>query len=211
MGKIWCFGDSFTDKYILSNNKEYTNWKGYTPKTYHEVLSDTLNLNTNIIAEGGIDNYTIFSNVCKNINSMDDSIIIIGWTDIHRFRLYDSTFKTFKPVSPHFGHRRQKGFPYINGISDSTIEEIFINRDNPEWKDEINDWVLLINKALPNSTIIHWTWSTNIKRETITEETNGVIKDFHYSESGHLDLANCILNEIPNGSNRNPFLNTSII
>lgn len=211
MGKIWCFGDSFTDKYIISNNKQYTNWKGYIPKTYHEVLSDTLNLPTNIIAEGGIDNYTIFSNVCKNINLLDDSIVIIGWTEIHRFRLYDDVYKKFKSVSPYFGHRRKKGLPYINGISDSTIEEIFINRDNQEWKDEINDWVLLINKALPNSIVIHWTWSTDDERESITKETNGVVEDLHYSEKGHLDLANWILQQIPKGSNRNPFLNTSII
>ena len=104
---------------------------------------------------------------------MDDSLIIIGWTDIHRFRLYDTTFQTFKPVSPTFGVRRKKGLPYINGISDTTIEEIFINRDNYNWKGEVNDWCNLINKALPNSLIIHWTWSDDIKRQSITEETGG--------------------------------------
>ena len=32
--------------------------------------------------------------------------------------------------------------------------------------------------------------------QTISEETNGVIDDLHYSENGHIDLANDILNEI---------------
>lgn len=205
MKGLYIFGDSFSDKYIISNNTNYVNWKGYTPKTFHQIVSETLQLNSNIIAKGGIDNYTIFSNICKQINSLDNSIIIIGWTDIHRFRLYDTTFQTFKPVSPNFGVRRKKGLPYINGISDNTIEELFINRDNYNWKDEVNDWCMLINKALPNSLVIHWTWSDDIKRESITEETNGDIEDLHYSEKGHLDLANWILSQIKIGTNTSPY------
>jgi hypothetical protein len=211
MKRLYIFGDSFSDKYIISNNTNYVNWKGYIPKTFHQIVSDTLQLNSNVIAKGGVDNYTIFSNICKHINSLDNSIIVIGWTDIHRFRLYDTTFQTFKPVSPTFGFRRKKGLPYINGISDTTIEEIFINRDNGNWKDEVNDWCMLINKALPNSTIIHWTWSDDIKRESIIEETNNEIEDSHYSERGHMDLANWVLNQIKVGTNKSPFNQNSIL
>jgi hypothetical protein len=212
MKRLYVFGDSFSDERIITNNKNYINWKGYTPKTFHQIISEQLGLDSHVIAEGGIDNYTIFSSICKNINFLDQSIVIIGWTDIHRFRLYDSTFQTFKPVSPTFGNRRKKGFPYINGVSDSTIEEIFLNRDNINWQDEINDWSLLINKALPNSIIVYWTWSDKIKRETITEETNSKIIDFHYSEKGHLELSNWIIEQIDLGGNtKSPFSKTSIL
>ena len=210
MKRLYVFGDSFSDNNIISNNKSYIKWKGYTPKTFHQIISEKLNLPSFVNAEGGIDNYTIFSNVCKNINSLDNSIVIIGWTDIHRFRLYDSTFQSFKPVSPTFGARRMRGFPYINGISDSTIEEIFINRDSSIWKDEISDWVSIINKALSNSIVIHWTWS-NDDRESITKETKENIIDFHYSENAHYDLSLWIMGQIKKGSNGNPFINSSII
>lgn len=210
MKRLYVFGDSFSDENIISNNKSYINWKGYTPKTFHQLLSEELNIPSFVNADGGIDNYTIFSNVCKNINQMDNSIIIIGWTDIHRFRLYDSTFQSFKSVSPTFGARRMRGFPYINGVSDSTIEEIFINRDGSIWKDEISDFVKIINKALSNSIVIHWSWATT-NRQTITEETDGNIVDFHYSENGHYYLNKFILTQLKNGSNGNPFVNTSII
>jgi hypothetical protein len=64
---------------------------------------------------------------------------------------------------------------------------------------------MLINKALPTSHVIHWTWSDDIKRESITEETNGKIEDLHYSENGHLDLANWILSQIKIGTNSSPY------
>ena len=77
----------------------------------------------------------------------------------------------------------------------------------------------LINKSLPNCNIFYWTWHpvnspSWTKRtqeminlfqsklihygpiEDIVTETQGVVKDFHYSESAHRILSDTILKKI---------------
>jgi hypothetical protein len=212
MKTVWVFGDSFTDKYILSNNKSYTNWKGYTPKTYHEILGEHLNLPIKNFAESyGMDNYTIFQTLCNNINEINQDIVVINWSEPIRFRLVDNVSKKWRTILPIKSLRTSKGLPQVNGVNDETILDTFTNRENQLWLTEIDSWIKIINKALSNSVIIHWTWYNNKEYQTITEETNGEVIDFHYSEKGHTDLANWILNQIKIGTNKSPFNQNSIL
>lgn len=206
MKRLFVFGDSFTDKYVISNNTRYVNWKGYTPKCYHQILSEELNLSTlNFAQSYGMDNYAIFNQICDNINNINNDIVIINWSEPVRFRMVDTTTGKWRTILPIKSGRINKGLPYVNGVENTTIDDVFINRTHPLWIKEVESWINIINKALINSIVIHWTWYKNDSFESITDETNGEVYDFHYSETGHLDLANWILSQIKIGTNSSPY------
>lgn len=213
MKRLHVFGDSFTDANIISNNKSYLKWKGYTPKTFHEIVSEKLNLEViNYAKSFGMDNYTIFQHICDNVNDLDGSIVVINWSEPIRFRMVDTSTQKWKTIIPESVMRLNKGLPYVNGVINETIDDVFVNRENPLWITEVNSWINLINKALQNSVVIHWSWYNNNDRETITKETNGDVIDFHYSEKGHAQLADWIIKQIENGgSPKSPFAGTSIL
>jgi hypothetical protein len=212
MKRLFVFGDSFTDKYIISNNTKYVNWKGYTPKCYHEILGDALNLPVLNFAESyGMDNYAIFQKICDNIHNMKNDVVVINWSEPVRFRMVDTVTGKWRTILPLKSTRIAKGLPYVNGVNNETIEDIFTNRTHPLWLKEVNGWINLINKALNQCTVIHWTWYNDTSRETISEETNGEVFDFHYSEKGHKDLAEWILNQVSNGTNNSPFIKEDIL
>jgi len=212
MKRLYVFGDSFTDANIISNNKSYIQWKGYTPKTFHQIISEKLNLEVvNFSKSYGMDNYTIFQQICSNINSINDSIIIINWSEPIRFRMVDISLEKWRTIIPS-NSRINKGLPYVNGVDNSVIDGMFLNRHHSLYLDEITNWIKIINKALSDNIIIHWSWYNNTTYQTITNETNGDVVDFHYSEQGHLELANWIILQIENGGYyKSPFANTTMI
>lgn len=213
MKKLYVFGDSFSDENIISNNKSYIVWKGYTPKTFHQIISEKLGLEVvNFAKNYGMDNYTIFHQICDNINNMDDSIVIINWSEIMRFRMVDTSTGKWRTILGPYSMRLKKGLPFVNGIPNDTILTTIQNRKHKLWITEINSWIEIINKALKDNVVVHWGWSNVIYRETITEETNGEVEDFHYSEKGHLDLAEWILEQINKGGyHKSPYLESSIL
>lgn len=213
MKRLYVFGDSFSDENIISNNKSYVEWKGYIPKTFHQIISDRLGLEVvNFAKNYGIDNYTIFNQICDNVDNMDGSIVVINWSEIVRFRMVDTSTHKWRSVLGSNSMRIKKGLPFVNGMQNNTILDVIENRNHKLWITELNSWIKIINKALKNSIVIHWGWSNANYRETITEETNGKIEDFHYSENGHLDLAEWILKQIDNGGyHKSPYLETSIL
>lgn len=212
MQKIWAFGDSFTDRFIITNNTAYTNWKGYNPKTFLELISSHYKCDVkNFAKDYGMDNYTIFNCICDNIELIEpNDLVIIGWSEPVRFRLVDTSTQKWRTILPDGYLRIKRGLPYVNGVDDEVVRSIFENRKNQLWIHEINSWIKIINKALFNTNVIHWSWY-NDTRETITEETNGAVDDFHYSENGHIDLANWIIKNIESNSSTFPYKKNSII
>ena len=213
MKRLYVFGDSFTDAKIISNNKSYIQWKGYTPKTFHQIISEKLSLEVvNFARDYGIDNYTIFNHICDNIDSMDDSIVIINWSEPMRFRMVDTSTQKWRSILGPHSMRIQRGLPFVNGVPNDTVLNTIENRKNKLWITEVDSWINIINKALKNSIVIHWGWSNVTYRETITEETNGEVIDFHYSEKGHSQLADWIMVQIENGGyHKSPYSEISIL
>jgi hypothetical protein len=98
-------------------------------------------------------------------------------------------------------------------LSNQTLIELSLNRDSSEYINELNNYIKLINFAFPNNTIIHWspfyldrdglntTIPTINEYEKISEETNGMVDDAHFSERGHIKIAENIINAITNYEN----------
>lgn len=212
---LWVFGDSFSVNFeTLSMSykpfEDYVNLKGYIPKNYIDRLSEEYGYKVRNFAKSGVSNATIFKQL---INVMDDirpeDIIIINWTSVLRHRVSDGE-NNFWDISSENIVECLEG-----SMSENTLNEIKLNRgrDYTFYK-EILEYVTIINKMFENNFIIHWDWdlpeqvdntTINILKnkmlslknfQTIREETGNTIVDYHYSELGHLELAEFFKKEI---------------
>jgi hypothetical protein len=216
MKTLWTFGDSFTQPFWETPFGwmiDYVEWKGYTPKVYGEIISETLGIRYKNKARAGISNYDILESICESVNFIkDDDIIIIGWSNLLRFRLANYPSKNkWQAYHPNF-----VGVKLPEGISENTINEIIINRSDTDlYRQEINNWIKLLKHTFKNNTILFWSWSdrdwgnpTN-EYESIKYETNGEVNDNHWSENGHIEFSNYILPKLKNGKHINLLENYS--
>ena len=199
MNTLHTFGCSYT-AYFENNNgrSQYEDYKkfrgGFYPKVWPELLSEKLGMNLNNTAIGGSSNYEIFQLFCESVPKLNEGdVVVIGWSYKERYRLVDETLGKFSRIGPQF-------YPFVPGVSKTTIEEISVNRMHIKWLDEVNSWEILIKKAcdLMGVKLIIWSFDysfpehdgfyTDLKglgAKTITEETNGIVKDEHFGEMGH--------------------------
>lgn len=206
MATVWTFGDSLTERYNpdFKWSRDYIEWKGYVPKVYGNFVSEMLNYDLKNLGKAGCDNYTIFETFCNTYPLIkDDDIIIIGWTGVGRFRLVDK-FNGWTTLNPNFDN-------YLDGfkfISKNTVDEIFINRENIKYTDEVNSWIKFINTSCINKNIVHWSTIKGqgeldtfhfFEMERISKETDGLINDAHFSEKGQqemgLEMVDIIINK----------------
>lgn len=198
---LWILGDSFSEGFTSTNKwaQDYVDWKGYIPKSFGDIICEEFGYNQKNLAVGGSDNYTIFESLCKHIKVINkDDVVIIGWSDIRRFRIVN--YERWLPLN--FGMKKELNFSGIN-FSYDTFAETIVNRDNQLFADEVNNWIHLLNH-LCKFKIIHWTpfeWKIDglnylKKFSPIAEETNFELEDYHYSEKGHQDLAKQLINII---------------
>lgn len=202
MNKLFVFGDSFSEEW--DSTSPYSVWKGYVPKVYSQILSERLGIESFNYAQSGWSNYDIFQSVCKNIDKIGEGdIVIIGWSGLSRFRLANPKFDNWLQFQPNSWKLNKEANLLWEGISESTIDEILYNRSNFElYKEEVRDWVKLLNKAFEKNIFVNFTWSIwdwelkEIPYEVIRTESNGEIDDWHWSEKGHLDFSDWVLDKI---------------
>jgi len=200
MSKLWVFGDSFSAEFKLNTDwcREYVGWKKYIPKVYSSVISEKLNIPYTNKAVGGKDNYTIFEQIWDNANDIgEDDIIIIGWSMVTRFRLANPAILNWETFIPGY---KYNGLEQCQ-ISKNTFNEILINRTQMNYEVELTKIANFINFAFKTQKIIHWRWDDmgRLKQySTINQETSNNVFDLHYSETGHLELADDIIKCIQN-------------
>jgi hypothetical protein len=203
MKTLWTFGGSFTEGYTDKHkwSVDYIKWKGYTPKVYGDIIAEKLDLDLKNMGEAGICNYTVLEKICEQIHNIkDDDIIIVNWAPTIRFRLVDQSEKNWISLRPGNNNNIDN---FDKMISQSTLDEIFVNRDTELYQMEIINWIKLLNKTFKSNVIIHWTHEmsgTNLwnfsQYNRIKNETNDELKDHHPSEMGHIELANRLISII---------------
>jgi hypothetical protein len=205
---LWTFGDSFTDSFQPAPDSpihwrhEYIDWKGYIPKVFGEVMADKLDMNLINKGRGGCDNNHIFEEYCKVCDEIHpDDIVIIGWTNQQRIRLAtkNNSWGFFTPkLRNENGFFVHKSMDKFDLISETTIQELLINRESIIYTKELGNWIKLINRSNRETKIIHWSWYDKINEigelyitgyEAIGKETNGIVDDNHWTESSHYKLA----------------------
>jgi hypothetical protein len=219
MPRLWVFGDSFSatnDRPALEKWRlDYIKWKGYVPKVFSDFLSDRLGISTRNMGVSGADNYTIIDTIIDSLNKINpDDIILIGWSSTIRFRVASksNTFLTVRPNHLDNNKSTINDSSYLTDICVDCLNEFIVNRSDKIYIDEINRYIKLINHMYPKNVIIHW---SPFKQETegmyvtpiefsverITEETNGLFYDQHFSEFGHEQISEYFYELIKNYDN----------
>jgi hypothetical protein len=202
MGKLYVFGCSFSalhNIHLLNDPsfKKYYEFRGDSfPISWSEILANKLGLELVNTAKWGSDNYTIFESFCKVSDKItSDDIVIIGWSQTLRFRLYSqitnnlTSLNVWKTNENHF-------FP---NISEQTIDEIIVNRDSTLWVDEVYSWMKVITQLskLVKFKLYYWSFFSEFPEmyvlndvldygaEYITHETGGEVINEHMGEVGH--------------------------
>lgn len=195
MSKLWIFGDSFSETFkredggvYLDWKKRYVEFKGYEPKVFGDIVAEKLNLelvNTNLKGFAS-DNATILSRIIEHCDEVNDGdVISVGWTETVRTRIVDFRGNHWAVIAP--------SHPIIDypDMSERTLQEIGVNRTHPQYHNELCDWVKLVNRLFKNNKVIQWTWTQPriMRFNSITEDTNGLLNDNHWSEKGHQQFA----------------------
>ena len=178
------------------------------PLGWSEILVEKLGMSLYDGSMGGASNQQIFMNFCEQSqNIRKDDIVIIGWTEITRFRWAIDT-PLGNGWTPVFPGEYQK----VKGLSQETRNEILINRMEPQYVREIHNIQTLItsfSKSL-NFKIFFWANNTDMFKdpnidpslifyggesilklvhdncgENIAEATGFTIMDGHLAKSGH--------------------------
>ena len=151
MATVWTFGDSFTERYSSTSkwSKDYIEWKGYSPKVYGNFVSETLNCNLQNMGKASSDNYTIFETFCNKYSSINDNdVIIIGWSSYLRFRIVNK-WNAWETIIPNFNTYLEN----FESISNDTLNEMLLNRENPRYINELNNFIEFINTICSNKKV----------------------------------------------------------
>ncbi len=209
---IWTFGDSFSTIWekMYGVGIQYKEYKGYQPKIFSDYLATLLNTDVTHYGIGGVDNNTIFDCIIDNVDSIaTNDIVIIGWTEPSRFRLE----KNNKWTTIRNSDSNLESYKFIDT---NTLQQIRVNRMSRLYWDEIVNWSKLLSTIfkLKGIKVIFWSpfalctdihlkkqllpndWYIGTLLNRLQDETNGVINDAHFSESGHKELANIFYNKL---------------
>jgi hypothetical protein len=215
---IWIFGDSFSTSFNHPSTfndwgKDYVSFKGYVPKSFGDILSDEFSVDVKHMAQSGIGNDSIYELICENAPLINkDDIIIIGWSEVTRFRLSGRDNEWCHLISNF-----QNNFSELPNISENTLEEIFVNRSLKLYVDEYMKRRNFLNWLFRDNVLIHWTPFVNQFKymlgyggiSTIIDETKDVVKNLHYSETGHKQLSSNFIELIGNDNLREMYNNIS--
>lgn len=211
---VWIFGDSFSTEFTHPNSinwaEPYIKHLGYTPNCFGQIISKKLNCNYVNMALGGSDNYTIMETISSVSNYItNDDIIILGWSNISRFRVIDDYGKwvtIIHTLLPTTDYRST-----INRFDTDLFESLAVNRETKAGYDEIINWTKLLKRMFGNKLIV-WDWDRSYFRsnpnqyinlpyeeiysESVEKDTNGLIKDAHFNRIGHEMLADWFMGKI---------------
>ena len=200
--KLWTFGDSFSCSFSENHPhcKNYREFKGYTPKIYSEIISDELKIELINCSKCADSNYGIIHRFIQEVDKIsDEDIVFIQFSSLYRFRLVNKKgeFETVFSWDYSFSNFEE---------NENTLKEIGINRLSEKYEEEIDDWIKIIQLILKNNTIVFWTpFIESSKNKNmlpfynftdIFNEPNSKLKDSHYGEIGHLQLADYIMKKI---------------
>ena len=203
MSTLFTFGCSFSEEFsvLLPRTSPNTRvdyieqyFNGVPPDSWPTMLSKKLGLSIkNYAGNGGFKdpvnhkgegncNQSILNNIAYYCHEFKkDDIVIVEWTYIERFKWANEQGKSMISVYPAF--LPGTGIPdYPNYIDNQTAENIFVNRTNPLWIDELFIQQKLLNQFADNTgfNIFYWTVDNNIikyKNNEIKNDKRYLIND----------------------------------
>lgn len=195
MSTLFTFGCSFSEEFnvLLPRTSPNTRvdyieqyFDGVAPDSWPTMLSKKLGLDIkNYSGNGGykdiINNFgegncnqSILNNIAYYCNEFKKGdIVIVEWTYIERFKWANEGGRSMISVYPAFVPGT--GIPdYPDYIDNNTAENIFVNRTNPLWINELFIQQKLLNQLAINTgfDIFYWTVDSNIVKYKNNEIKN---------------------------------------
>jgi hypothetical protein len=196
---------------------------GNFPPTWGQVLASKLNLDLVNYGKGGNGNDQIFQDICKHSSEFKSGdIVIIEWSYIARFRMAHfegNKWCNFGPVDNSYEiiDKDTVNNILVNRTHELYIEQIYDFQNIIEslskalgfrlyfWSADYqiiypNEKINKQTKYIGNEyikkeeTIFNEVFRRNGQR--LLEETNGLIKDLHFGESGHRILGEIFYSHI---------------
>jgi len=197
--RLFIFGDSYSIDYDadclkVKDRMSYVDWKGYVPKKYYDIIAEEYNISEIYnYSLCGNDNGNIFETFMDEYDKItEDDFVIFGWTSLSRFSICNAEPPT---------NKQPKYKPWGSSVSHSKldwVEKAQLNFNTILFYDRQIKLISHINKTTRANKIVHWTWyyPNNQHHSTIINETNGIVEDYHYNESAHLELAKNMIEEL---------------
>jgi len=152
MGKLWCFGDSFTAGHgckpemleVSYYNKKFKDYIDINKKIWPELLSDSLKLELVNLSKNGLSNEWIADTIIANIKNISTNDVVILQTSTPA--RYDFPFKKEKTLlgSPKDGQSKKD---YIVNTNNSPyfFKTIFVSNIIKEWDVSMKDTLQYVN------------------------------------------------------------------
>lgn len=211
------FVQPFTDYYKFRG--------GNFPMTWGQVLAKKLNLELVNYGKGGNGNDQIFQDVCKHSSEFGpDDVVIIGWSYMARFRWAHFLGNHWEKMGPHYLTCENINEKTHNDIIHNRTHQLYVEQiyDFEKIIESLSKsvgfklyfWSADYQIIYPNESInkkYKYLGNKYIKEgetifdevfrrngQRILEETNGLIRDLHFGESGHLILGEIFYSHISN-------------
>lgn len=216
MNNLFVFGCSYTAPYgdIIKNYREYRKFRGGTlPPVWPEILSEKLNLNLFNYGIGGAGNDFIFEEFCEKSDELrKGDTLIIEWSYHTRvnfkFDVENDIYDKIRVGRNQDYYKNQ--FLKFEKVIDNLCKHIGVNVFywSGDWdviyrlpKEKLyNRKYLLCDKVVYNDYEQYTPFTTvfELGGQTIKMETNGLIDDLHFGESGHRIMADLFYDHIIN-------------
>lgn len=201
MKKCWFFGDSFTrgdNCYKGDSYYELTYKEGC--KRWTEIVSEYLGCSEENHAWGGNSNtHILYQLISESPNIQSGDYVFVGDTRPPRVMFFNDDGEVRNVIN-------DKSLGYKKGDED-TILKYIVNVIVPQEKNyelyfETQYKSVLDLLEIKGVKTLFWKytdyWFPLNKIHTITKDTNGKIKDGHYSWKAHKRKANIIINQLEN-------------
>lgn len=155
--KLYVFGCSYTENFITNDIDNYTKYRlwrgGNFPLTWSEIIAKELDYELINYGKGGIGNESIFKIFCNYSHEIKKGdMVIIQWTYVHRFDWFDIE----NDVIVNLG---AGGKCNVSSITQSTYDEILINRTSKYYYDNVYTYMNLINSFSESLGFDLYFWS----------------------------------------------------
>ena len=227
---LFIFGDSFSNDWETVHNmkpvlqhdgnyrtlgqtkysKQYQKQHNKYPIHFQDIIKSEFNCEHILnYSGGGYCNYSILDSIGKYIKLIkENDIVLIGWSSITRWRFIEPNTKKWRILYPN---TKKEFYP-------AGFYEQILHRDTSLTMQEIRNWQYILLKSLPKNTLF---WSPFVydgdehpytpfefpdgtKIESIFENTNGKIDDYHYSENGMKSIGDWLVKLIKDNPYRKP-------
>lgn len=213
--KLHIFGCSYSELVDENGYGDYIKWRnGKSVKSWSESLSEKLDLELHNYANGGLCNEVILQRFSKNIHNINkDDVVIFQWSFVERYSWVDDNNDVISTGLDGYSNSLPKDMAQkisVNRMSDSRYYQIldfqkiidefsklkkfylwywYAPQKMHKFIDILDKRYLLVDEIMEGNLPDYQRTTFDVVYELggsdIETETNGLVKDNHFSQKSH--------------------------